>query len=41
MAFDVGIGVVNGIVLPVPEVGAAAHEVEGQGHDLVDPGPLE
>ena len=40
LAFDVGVGVVDGVVLPVPQVGAAAHQVERQGHHLVDPRPL-
>ena len=37
---DVGEGVMNRVVLPVPEVAASAHEIEGEGHDAVDPGAL-
>src|SRR5579872_2672048 len=38
MAIDVGVGVMNRVVFPVPEIRTAAHQVERERHDLIDPG---
>lgn len=37
VAGDIGVGVVEDTMLPVPHVGAAADHIDGPRHDLVDP----
>src|SRR5438046_724704 len=40
VAVNVWIRVMNGIVLPVPQIGTAPHQIECQCHHLVDPTPF-